>query len=119
MNPSARAMESLDRYRSLERVPELTAKLEGGLKYKAYPHGEEIHYAPEPRVCHVIVTFRSVLWTLMTILATFVVAVSVSTPHWLVGKHRWVGITSHHRNGSGFELGVVVFTSDLLSFERM
>ena len=114
MNPAARAMESLDRYQALERVPDVSARLEGGLKYKAYPHGEEIHYAPEPSVCHLVVTFRSLLWMFMGILGTFVVLVSLATPHWLVGKHRWIGVTSHHTNGSVFELGVVVFLSILL-----
>ena len=108
-------MSSLDRYQNIGRVPELAAKLDGTLKYKFYESHEEIEYAPEPKNCHMIVTCKSMLWTLLTIGATLAVSASIITPQWLVGKQRWIGLRSERMNKSLPEYQVSSFPFNSLS----
>ena len=99
-------MATLDKYQSLDRQPEYSTKLDGSLTYKFYESCEEIAYTPKPRVCHVIVTCKSMLWTLMTIGALLIVSASIITPQWLVGKPRWIGLRSEKHNGSIYDYRV-------------
>ena len=100
-------MSTLDKYRGLGRVPELAAKLEGSITYKFYESTEEIEYTPEPRgVCHVIVTCRSMLWTLLTFCSSFMIVISVITPQWLIGRPRWIGLRPEKLNGSIYQYEV-------------
>ena len=54
-------------------------------------------------MCYVIVTCRSLLWTLLTLAATLVVVASIITPQWLVGRPRWIGLRSEKFNGSVYD----------------
>ena len=84
-------MSSLDGYVSVGR-PGHAAKLTDRLNYKFHDDYQEIEYTPPElnrfSVCFVIVTCRSMLWTLFTILSTLLVIASIITPHWLVGYPR-------------------------------
>ena len=59
---------------------------------------------PEPPTtsfsCYVIVTCRSMLWTLLTIVSTLLVVASVITPKWLVGRPNWIGLRSRSWNNT-------------------
>lgn len=111
-------MSTLDKYRGLGRVPELAAKLEGHITYKFYESTEEIEYTPEPKTCHVIVTCRSMLWTLLTFCTTFMIIVSVITPQWLVGKPRWIGLRPARLNGSIYQYEEHTYKPTLGIFNR-
>ena len=39
-------------------------------------------------MCYVIVTARSLLWTLLTVVATMAVLSAILTPKWLIGPPR-------------------------------
>jgi hypothetical protein len=94
----------LDKYRSLSRgSPDYSARLDGPLTYKIYGPYEEIAYTPSPTMCYVIVTCRSMLWTLLTIVSTVMVVAAVITPQWLIGKPRWLGLRSAQMNGSVYD----------------
>ena len=41
------------------------------------------HSTPQPPSCYVIVTSRSLLWTVLTIVTTSIIVLSVMTPRWL------------------------------------
>ncbi|XP_077993291.1 LHFPL tetraspan subfamily member 2 protein-like [Glandiceps talaboti] len=45
-------------------------------------------------MCYVIVTCRSLLWTLLSIAAALAMAAAIITPQWLVGPRRKVGLDS-------------------------
>ena len=45
-------------------------------------------------MCYVIVTCRSMLWTLLTLVATLCIVASVITPQWLIGKPKLSGLRS-------------------------
>lgn len=45
-------------------------------------------------MCYVIVTCRSLLWTLMTIIATLFLVVSVCSPYWMIGHVRKTGLVT-------------------------
>jgi len=40
------------------------------------------------QMCYVIVTARSLLWTLLTVVATMAVLSAILTPKWLIGPPR-------------------------------
>ncbi|XP_014768693.1 LHFPL tetraspan subfamily member 2a protein [Octopus bimaculoides] len=44
-------------------------------------------------MCQVIVTCRSLIWTLITILTTLMLVVSVCSPYWLTGKPQHTGLS--------------------------
>ena len=45
-------------------------------------------------MCYVIVTCRSLLWTLLTIIATLFLVVSVCSPYWMIGQVRKTGLVT-------------------------
>jgi len=49
-------------------------------------------------MCHVIVTCRSLLWTLLSIVVAFAELIAFMSPDWLLGSPR-------SENGNGVELG--------------
>ena len=66
--------------------PEHEAKLGSSVTYKFYGPFEEIAYTPGTSMCYVIVTVRSMLWTLLTILSTLAIVGAIITPQWLIGS---------------------------------
>lgn len=55
----------------------------------------EVCFQPEPeinRTCYVIVTARTLLWTLLTIASTLAMVAAVVTPMWLLGFERPAGL---------------------------
>uniref|UniRef100_T1JKX0 Lipoma HMGIC fusion partner-like 2 protein n=1 Tax=Strigamia maritima TaxID=126957 RepID=T1JKX0_STRMM len=43
-------------------------------------------------MCYVIVTSRTLLWSLLTIASTLAMLAAISTPYWLMGPHRLPGL---------------------------
>ena len=57
--------------------------------YKFYgSYNDEVVYVSH-RNCYVIVTCKSILWTILTLLSTLLVVGSITTPQWLVGETKW------------------------------
>ncbi|KAK2144988.1 hypothetical protein LSH36_713g01123 [Paralvinella palmiformis] len=42
-------------------------------------------------MCYVIITCRSITWTLLTLASTAVIIMAVISPHWLTGPAEWTG----------------------------
>lgn len=97
------SMSSLDGYATVGK-PGHTTKLGGPLSYKFYDEYQEIQYTPtKPNrfsMCFVIVTCRSLLWTLLTVMSTLLIIASIITPQWLVGYPRQSGLPLSNPNSS-------------------
>lgn len=110
--------ETIDHYRTYGKEPQYTAKLDNAVTYKYYGQYDEIVYTPTPSSCYVIVTCRSLLWTLLTLGATLIVVASIITPQWLIGKPRWVGLRSETFNGSATDFHERTYKPTLGIFNR-
>ena len=72
-----------------ERSPFRTASVSSGLSYKFYDDFEEITLSGKRCVpCHMVVTWKSLVWSLFSILATGMITVALFSPNWLIGKLR-------------------------------
>nr|KAG5688539.1 hypothetical protein BaRGS_010174 [Batillaria attramentaria] len=50
-------------------------------------------------MCYIIITCRSMLWTLLSITSFMMILAAVTSPHWLVGYARHHGVSSIHLQG--------------------
>ena len=87
----------------MPEVPDFWAHYDGS-KYqssfdrKSSPSHHERH--SQTNCCYVIVTCRSMLWTLLTVVTSLIIVTSVVSPQWLIGKPRVYGLRSERRNGT-------------------
>lgn len=67
----------------------------GSSEFEEHIQQLEVCFQPEresSRVCYLIVTARTLLWTLLTIAATLAMLAAVVTPMWLMGPERLPGL---------------------------
>jgi hypothetical protein len=102
------------------KPPEFMVQLQGPLSYKFYDTHQELSYKPSaaPSMCYVIITCRSMAWTLLTIVSTLCIVTGIITPQWLVGKPRWLGIRSERANGTVYGDGEQTYTPTIGIFNR-
>ncbi|CAH1789276.1 unnamed protein product [Owenia fusiformis] len=67
---------------------------EGDRVSKLYSFGFDEKESEDCAMCYVIVTCRSMLWTLLTVAATLAIAAALITPQWLIGTERQPGLKS-------------------------
>ena len=99
-----------------------TTKLDDSITYQFYGNYEDVSYSPGPRLCYVIITTRSLFWTILTLMATFVITMSIITPQWLIGQPRWLGLqndqTGQNSSGSVYDYGDRTYSPTLGLFNH-
>ena len=77
-----------------------------------------VYWTGDDMFISISVSSRSMLWTVLTIISTVTVVGSIITPHWLVGKPRWIGLKSENLNVSVFDYAERTYSPTLGIFNR-